>query len=130
MSRKLINPAVLHPTPGFSHIAVASGSRLVFLAGQTALAPDFSIIGAGDLHQQTLATMKNVKVALDEVSATWSDVVRRTVYTTQPTEFQTIAAAISEVTGGAEDPPQTIVGVTGLAVDGLLIEIECTVVLD
>ena len=44
------------------------------------------------------------------------------------TEFETITAAIDEVTGGAEHPAQTIVGVTGLAVPGLLIEIECTAV--
>jgi enamine deaminase RidA (YjgF/YER057c/UK114 family) len=30
------------------------------------------------------------------------------------------------VTGGAAHPAQTIVGVTGLAVPGCLIEIECT----
>ncbi|MBA3331437.1 MAG: RidA family protein, partial [Actinobacteria bacterium] len=36
---------------------------------------------------------------------------------------------IEKVTGGAAHPAQTIVGVTGLAVPGLLIEIECTAVL-
>ena len=35
-------------------------------------------------------------------------------------------AAIEEVTGGAAHPAQTIVGITGLAVPGCLIEIECT----
>jgi len=43
--RKLINPAELFRPPGFSHVAVASGQRLVFVAGQTAIAPDFTIIG-------------------------------------------------------------------------------------
>ena len=78
--RELSNPPELHPAPGFSHVAVASGTPVVHLAGQ---------------------------VALDQ---------------------QTITAAIDEVTGGAEHPPQTIVGVTGLAVPGLLIEVECTAV--
>ena len=36
--------------------------------------------------------------------------------------------AIDDVTGGADHPAQTILGVTGLAVPGLLIEIECTAV--
>ena len=35
---------------------------------------------------------------------------------------------LDEVTGGADHPAQTIVGVTGLAVPGCLIEIECTAV--
>jgi len=55
--------------------------------------------------------------------------VRRTIYTLHPTEYETITAAIDEVTGGADHPAQTIVGITGLAVPGLLIEVECTAVL-
>jgi enamine deaminase RidA (YjgF/YER057c/UK114 family) len=39
-----------------------------------------------------------------------------------------ITRAIDEVTGGAAHPAQTIVGITGLAVPGCLIEIECTAV--
>ena len=58
----------------------------------------------------------------------WDDVVRRTIYTTEPAAYETITRAIDEVTGGADHPAQTIVGVTGLAVPGCLIEIECTAV--
>jgi enamine deaminase RidA (YjgF/YER057c/UK114 family) len=38
-------------------------------------------------------------------------------------------AAVAADQGSADHPAQTIVGVTGLALDGLLIEIETTVVL-
>ena len=55
------------------------------------------------------------------------DVVRRTIYTTPPTEFETSTAAIERVQQSTEHPAQTIAGVTGLAVPGLLIEIEATV---
>jgi enamine deaminase RidA (YjgF/YER057c/UK114 family) len=47
--RRLINPPELFSPPGFSHVAVATGERLVFVAGQSALAPDFAVIGEGDL---------------------------------------------------------------------------------
>ena len=86
------------------------------------------LIGGDDLAEQTKAAMRNVELALKAAGATWDDVVRRTIYTLHPTEYTTITAAIDEVTGGAEHPAQTIVGITGLAVDGLLIEIECTAV--
>jgi enamine deaminase RidA (YjgF/YER057c/UK114 family) len=36
---------------------------------------------------------------------------------------------VEEIQGSSDHPAQTIVGVTGLALDGLLIEIETTVVL-
>ena len=126
MGRELLNPAELHPAPGFSHITVATGSKLVYFAGQVAIAKDFSVVGAGDLRAQTVAAMRNVEIAMREVGAGWDDIVRRTIYTTMPTEYETITSGIDEVTGGAGHPAQTILGVTGLAVDGLLIEIECT----
>jgi len=127
--RQLINPPELHPAPGFSHVAVAEGTRVVHLAGQVALDREFGIVGGDDLGEQTRAAMRNVEAALAAAGAAWGDVVRRTVYTLHPTEYETITAAIDEVTGGAEHPAQTIVGVTGLAVPGLLIEVECTAVI-
>lgn len=127
--RELSNPPGLHPAPGFSHVALAHGSTVVHFAGQVALAEDFSLVGGDDLGEQTRAAMRNLKVAMDPAGVGWDDIVRRTIYTLQPTEYETITAAIDEVTGGAEHPAQTIVGVTGLAVPGLLVEIECTAVL-
>jgi enamine deaminase RidA (YjgF/YER057c/UK114 family) len=126
-TRESINPPDLHPAPGFSHVTVAHGSRIAYIAGQIALAPDFSIVGGDDLGEQTRAAMRNLEVALRAVDADWDQVVRRTIYTTQPTEYEVITAAIEEVQGSKEHPAQTILGVTGLAVPGLLIEIEATV---
>lgn len=126
--RELVNPPDLHPAPGFSHVAIATGTTVVHLAGQVALDEEFGIVGGDDLGDQTKAAMRNVELALRAAGVGWGDVVRRTIYTLHPTEYATITAAIDEVTGGAGHPAQTIVGVTGLAVPGLLIEIECTAV--
>lgn len=128
-TRESINPSGLHPAPGFSHISIPKGSRFAFIAGQLALAPDFSPLGGDDLGEQTKAAMKNVGIALSEIGASFDDVVRRTIYTTAPTEYEVITAAIEEVQGSTDHPAQTIVGVTGLALDGCLIEIEVTVCL-
>ena len=126
MARELINPASLHPAPGFSHITVATGARTIYFAGQVALDAEFNIIGGDDLRAQTVAAMRNLETAMREVNVGWDDIVRRTIYTTKPTEFETISSGIAEVTGGAGDPAQTIAGVTGLALPGLLIEVEAT----
>jgi enamine deaminase RidA (YjgF/YER057c/UK114 family) len=128
--RKVINPSELFDPPGFSHAVVASGQRVVSIAGQTALAKDFSIIGGEDLVAQTKAAMESVKVALDAAGASWGDVIRRTIYTLAPTQYEAIGKAIHEVTGETEHPAQTILGVTALAVPGLLIEIEVTALID
>ena len=126
--RELSNPPDLHPAPGFSHVAISHGDAVVHVAGQVALDREFGIVGGDDLAEQTKAAMRNVEIALRAAGVGWDDVVRRTIYTLEPTAYETITAAIDEVTGGADHPAQTIVGVTGLAVPGLLIEIECTAV--
>ncbi len=127
-SRELITPSRLHPSPGFSHVAIAPpGGRIACIAGQVALAPDFSVIGGDDLGEQTRAAMHNLGLALEAIGAGWGDVIRRTIYTLHPTEYEVITAAIEAVQGSTEHPAQTIVGITGLAVPGLLIEIEATV---
>jgi len=122
-----VNPPDLHPAPGFSHVAIARGDKVVHFAGQLGIGLDFSLV-ADDLHGQTVGAMRNLKTAMDAAGVGWDDIVRRTIYTMQPTEYETITRAIDEVTGGAEHPAQTIVGITGLAVPGCLIEIEATAV--
>jgi enamine deaminase RidA (YjgF/YER057c/UK114 family) len=130
MPRQSTNPPELHPAPGFSHVTEARGGRLVYFAGQVALDKEFGIVGGDDLFEQTKAAMRNLEVALRATGAGWNDIVRRTIYTTQPTEYEAITRAIEEVQGSNDHPAQTIVGVTGLAVPGLLIEIECTAAVD
>ena len=127
MPRTIVNPSTIHPPAGYSHIVHATGSRLAFVAGQAALDQNFAIVGDGDLAAQTRQVMTNLQRALDELGAGWDDVVKSTVYTTQPHEYETIGAAMTEVLGDAAPPAQVIAGVTGLALPELLIEIELVV---
>jgi enamine deaminase RidA (YjgF/YER057c/UK114 family) len=126
MPRTVMNPESVHPAPGYSHIAVAEGEKLIMFAGQVSLDENLNIVGQDDLRLQVITAMRNLEKVMDAVGASWTDIVRRTVYTTHPHELAAIGESIAQVTGDAADPPQTIVGVTGLALPGLLVEIECT----
>ncbi len=68
-NRELISPSTLHPTPGYSHIALAKGTRLAFIAGQVALDQKFSVISENDLSGQTEAAMRNLDKALAAIGA-------------------------------------------------------------
>lgn len=129
-NRQLINPEALHPAPGFSHIAIGTSTKIAMISGQMSLDSDFTPVGLGDLKVQTIKAMQNIKIALDEIGAHWDDVYRRTIYTTAPEEYETITAGIEEVQGSQLHPAQTILGVTGLAIPGMMIEIEATVLLN
>ncbi|WP_283133905.1 RidA family protein [Rhizohabitans arisaemae] len=130
MARELFNPPQMHPATSYSHIAIARGSKQIFFAGQVALDDDLKIVGEGDLRTQALVSMRNLKLAMDAAGVGWGDIVRRTIYTTRPHALEEITSAVAEAVEGTPPPPQTIVGVTGLALPGLLIEIECTAVVD
>ena len=127
MPREIVNPTQIHPPPGYSHIAKATGARLAFVAGQASIDREFNIVGVGDLEAQTHQVMTNLNHALDELEATWEDVVRAAVYTTEPAEYETIGRAMTEGMGGAVPPAQVLVGITSLALPELLIEIELVV---
>ena len=58
---------------------VNKAKSLLQQAGQTAITPDFAVIGEGDLAAQTRASMESVGVALRAAGAGWDDVVRRTI---------------------------------------------------
>lgn len=63
MSLDRVNPAALSPATGFSHAVVATGSRVVFLAGQTALDGDGKVVGA-TLPEQFRTALTNLLAAL------------------------------------------------------------------
>ena len=127
MPRTIANPEGIHPPPGYSRTVVAIGSRLAFVAGQVALDLDFQLVGGDDLGLQTRAAMENLRIALDELGAGWDDVVKATVYTTRPHDYEVIGGAMAEAMGGAAPPAQVLLGVTGLALPELLVEIELVV---
>jgi enamine deaminase RidA (YjgF/YER057c/UK114 family) len=127
MPRKITNPEGIHPPPGYSHIVVTAGSRLAFVAGQVALDRDFQLVGGDDLAGQTRQVMANLQLALDELGAGWEDVVKATVYTTRPQDYERIGEAMGAAMGDAAPPAQVLLGVTALALPELLVEIELVV---
>lgn len=115
---------------GYSHVVTATGT-MVFVSGQIALDKDGKIVGAGDIRAQATQALQNVKSALAAAGATFADVVKQNTYVVNLNAES--LAAIREVRAQffpAGDPPaSTLVGVTALAMEGLLIEIEVIAVL-
>ena len=68
-------PALSQP-PGYSHVVVASGSRLVTTAGAVPLDAEGNLVGAGDLHAQARQTLQNLAIALEAVGARGRDVIK------------------------------------------------------
>ena len=132
----LINPDGL-PDAGIYHqAAMASGTRLVFIAGQVARTADGTKVGEGDLAAQVEQCYLNLGTALAAAGATFDDVAKLTVYLVDWTPdkmepFMQGAARAFEAMGiEAPTPPLTGIGVAALAEPDLLVEIEATAVID
>jgi enamine deaminase RidA (YjgF/YER057c/UK114 family) len=80
MTVTLIDPDGLVEVEATSQVSVATGSKLVFVAGQVAWRPDGTTVGAGDLAAQVEQCYLNVATALSAVGASFDDVAKWTVY--------------------------------------------------
>jgi hypothetical protein len=56
LTLELINPEDLPTPPTYTHVVVATGSRLVFVAGQEPEDEQGNLVGAGDLRWTPLSS--------------------------------------------------------------------------
>lgn len=130
----LIDPQGLPELDLYRQVAVATGSRTVFVAGQVGWDAATGAVAGPDLAAQTAQCYLNVARALEEVGASFDDVVRLTVYLVDwtPDKMPELVAGIARAaaTLGIEPPrpPLTGIGVAALAEPGLLVEVEATAV--
>ncbi len=134
MPVELFNPPGIPAPEFYRQLAVATGSRTVYLAGQVARAADGTPVGAHDLAAQVEQAYVNVAVALESVGGTFADVAKLTVYVVDWSEDK--LAALGEGVGRAAaqlgvDPikPVTLISVAGLGEPDLLVEVDAVAVL-
>ncbi len=130
MSIERINPAELAPPTGFSHAVVASGGRLVFLAGQAALGPDGQIVGNGVVEQFERA-LANLLTALRAAGGAPGDLASMTVYIVDMDDYRARSREIGDVwrrLAGRDYPSMAAVGVHRLWDPGLLVELQAIAV--
>ena len=135
MTVEVMNPDGLPKPDVYRQVAVATGSKLVFLAGQVARDPDGAPVGAGDLAAQVEQALRNVNTAVTAAGGTFADVAKLNVYVVDWSEEKMAALGEGVFKASADlgiDPlkPITLIGVVSLGEPDLLVEIEATAVLD
>jgi enamine deaminase RidA (YjgF/YER057c/UK114 family) len=118
------NAPGLSDPPGYSHVAVASGGRLVVTAGAVPLDADGNLVGRGDYVAQARQVLDNLALALQVAGAGGQDVLKTTVYVVaEDREDLTVVWRVvqeSEVAAAAS----TLLGVSLLGYEGQLVEVE------
>jgi enamine deaminase RidA (YjgF/YER057c/UK114 family) len=115
---------------------VSSGSEFEDLVGYSrAVRTGPYVVVAGttsvgdDLATQTRKALHRIEIALQEVGASLSDVVRTRIYVTDISRWREVGEVHAEVFGDIR-PVATMVQVSALISPELLVEIEADAVLD
>jgi enamine deaminase RidA (YjgF/YER057c/UK114 family) len=110
---------------GYSR-AVRIGN-VVEVAGTTAMDGD-QLVGLGSIYIQTKYIFQKIEKALVEAGASLNDVVRTRMFVTDISKWEEIGKAHGEIFATIK-PASTMVEVSALIDDRLLIEIEVTAII-
>ncbi|MGW7073866.1 RidA family protein [Streptomyces sp. NPDC054866] len=127
-----LNPVDLSPPTGFSHAVTATGSRLVFLAGQTALDVEGKVTGT-TLPEQFEQALTNLLTALRHAGGTPADLARVTVYATDVADYREQAPQLGRIWRklvGRDYPAMAVIGAVRLWDEQCLVELDGVAVLD
>lgn len=135
MTVHLSHPDGLLQQTDYAPVALATGSRLLLLAGQVAVTPAGELTSA-DLAGQVHSALSNVATGVRGAGGDVSDIARLTFYVVGWTPD--MANELLEGTSRAQIsdgfssplPPITVIGVQALWSPGLLVEIEASAVLN
>ncbi|MEO8629724.1 MAG: RidA family protein [Betaproteobacteria bacterium] len=130
--KKFINPPGLKPLGMYTQVTCANAGTLAFISGQVAVDAEGNVVGSGDLQAQTVQVFENLKLALAGVGATFTDVIKFTIFMTDltPEARKTVMNVRSRYISVTQPPAATMVGIGKLVLDDLLIEIEAVAHID
>jgi enamine deaminase RidA (YjgF/YER057c/UK114 family) len=121
-----VNPPELARPSGFAHAIVASGGRLVFLAGQTSVDQSGAIVGENVVEQFGQA-LGNLLTALRAAGGEPEHLASLTIYATDLQDYRRHAREIGAVwrkLAGPRYPAMAAVGVRRLWDAAAVVEIQ------
>ena len=121
MPLERIQPDGLSKPPTYTHVIKAGNT--IYLAGQTPQDENGQAVGRGDITAQAVKVFENIKTALASAGAGFGDLVKITVYITDP-RYREAVGEVRRRYIGNELPASTLVVVAGLANPDYLLEIE------
>src|SRR5947209_1850899 len=124
MDKTQVNPWSWQDAAGFSQAwRVDSAQSIVFVSGQAAISPDGQVVGEGDFEVQVRQTFENLRTVLEQAGGSLDDVVKLTVFLTDIGNLRDFGRIKADFIPGPQ-PASTAVGIAGLALPAMMIEVE------
>ena len=115
--------------PLYSSVVVATGKKMIFVAGTVSRNKNGEIVGVGDMRAQILQVAENLRISLKAAGASFKDLVQTTTYVTAIDEFFKYPDARAVIFSESY-PTSTTVEVRRLSQPELMVEIEVTAMVD
>jgi enamine deaminase RidA (YjgF/YER057c/UK114 family) len=120
-------PDGMAPGNGYSHAVMAAG-RMVAIAGQVAMDDRGELVGAGDPRAQAERVFENLRLALAAAGATFADVVKFGVFTTDISILPVVREIRDRYVDTDRPPASTAVQVAALFRPDYVLEVEALAV--
>ena|ERR1700722_9160690 len=125
-AKTFLKPDGLLNSPGYSQAVEITKGKLVILAGQMPVDDKGQLVGGGDFKAQATRAFQNIVLALKAAGLDTSDYfIVGNLQKNLPLLRQALPPFFKP---GAPRPAGTVAGVTGLALEGQMIEIDVTAV--
>jgi enamine deaminase RidA (YjgF/YER057c/UK114 family) len=119
-------PALLDPTPfGYKHITLDTRNAVAYVAGQVAFSLGGQIVGT-TLNEQLVLTEQNLRANLDALDADVQDILRMNVFVKNFQQSRDLPV-LEPFLFRMGSPVDAVLGVTSLAIDALVVEVQMTV---
>lgn len=128
---RFMNPEGVPVAKGYSHaVKIDLGTcYMLLLSGQIALDSKGELTGKGDMGKQTEQVFRNIKAIVEAAGGTMEHVVKIGVYLTDVSQVQAFRDARNKFINTQHPPASTLVQVSKLIRDDLLVEIDATVII-
>jgi reactive intermediate/imine deaminase len=126
--RRFLSPDTLPRPSGYSHVVDAPAGRVVYISGQVPLDAAGNLVGEGDFAAQVRQVFENLTAALAAAEASWSDVVKLDYFVRDVGEVAALRVIRDEYVNTEQPPASTLVEVSRLFRDDVLVEIQAVAV--
>ncbi|HEY9195849.1 MAG TPA: RidA family protein [Mucilaginibacter sp.] len=126
-----LNPASVGMPFGYSHAAIIDlgKNKMVIMSGQIGLDKDGKLAGNGDLTSQTEQVFTNIKNIVEAAGGTMNDLVELNYYLIDASQVQLVRSIRDKFVNTKQPPASTLVQVSKLFRDDILIEIKAIAII-
>jgi enamine deaminase RidA (YjgF/YER057c/UK114 family) len=128
---KFSNPPVVYPGKGYSQkVSVDLGTcTMIVLSGQVAFDKNGNLIGKEDLAKQTEQVFTNIKDIIEDAGGSVNDLIKINYYLLDVNQIQAVRDIRDKYINTKNPPASTLVQVSKLFRNNILIEIEATAII-